>query len=171
MKKLLYLYIGLVAIVLSACDSGNAPQPVSKVVADSILTQGEITCHGQYYTNVDRSVFSMDLYSDGISFSEEGYILGTGTNLYLSDIFLPAGDTVLSMGTYTLDTTAMAYTALPGMNYDGAVSGAYLLLIQDAAVSRIYLIREGRFVVSSDSIIFDLTTTDNLHYTGYYGHP
>ena len=163
----------LAALLLTACGDKSRPDaPEQQPVADSLLTLAKVKNNGQWYPGVDCNVISLDLYSEGLRFNERGYIEGTGTNLYFSDIFLPLTDTVLTAGTYSLDTTATVYTALPGVTYDNTVGGSYLLLIEQNKLKSIILLKSGSFVVAEeDSILhltFDLTTTDDKPYRASY---
>lgn len=168
-----YLLILLSALSLVACGDGGEPShSEEKPVADSVMTLLKMKNNGQWYATIDCNVLSLDLYSDGLQFNEKGYIEGSGTNLYLSDVFVSLEDSLLTDGTYVLDTTNLEQTALPGINLDGAVAGAYLLLIEDSHIKSIILIKDGFFDVThtGDSLFidFNLTTSDDQSYHASY---
>lgn len=168
-----FLLLFLAALLFTACgDSSRPDTPEEPPVADSLLTLGRLHNHGQWYPQLERNVLSLDLYSPGLSFNERGFIEGTGTNLYFSDIFVNLTDTLLPFGTFTVDTTTNVQTALPGVSYDNTVAGAYLLLIEESNLQRIILIKEGTFRVATNdtalTITFDLTTQDDQAYHATY---
>jgi hypothetical protein len=150
MRKFLYI-LPLLFLACTAKKSSEQPE-----VLQSELTQGTITCYGAYYKGLERNVVSLDLYSKDISFDSLGYVQGSGTNLYLSDIFLPLTDTVPAAGTYKCDTTAAVNTFLPGMDFEGNPTGTYLLKIDDAKISSIILCSDSSFVVSQTGDITDI---------------
>lgn len=166
----------LATLCLVACgDGGQDVEPETKPVADTVLTLMKLQNHGQWYATINRNVLSLDLYSNGLSFNDKGYIQGTGTNLYFSDIFVTLEDTLLTEGEYTVDSTTLVHTALPGLQLDGSAAGAYLLLIEDSRIRQIILIKEGTFTVEQDDSLrldFRLTTADDQTYHAtYVGNP
>ncbi len=171
MKRIVYI-IGLLVCLVSCQDSHN-PQ-VSPVESETVLDKGRCIFYGDYYSEegITHNVVDMDLLSANLSYDSLGYIAGTGTNLYLSDIFIHATDTLIPAGVYTADTTAAVGTFLPGMDYEGGVSGAYLLNIVDNAVMKIILIEKGTFTLRYEGakthITFDLVTTNGSTYKGTF---
>lgn len=154
MKHLLPIFlIGLCV----ACHPYNPPTPSPVIPVDTVMTRAKYKAYGTYYKRLDKNVFSLDLYSAGLQNDSLGYIVGSGTNLYLSDILLPDSVHSLQPGTYTLDTTAAAYTFLPGMNIDGGISGTYLLLINEDAVKQIYYFTSGTFTLAMRGDTADMT--------------
>ena len=163
----------LAALLLTSCgDSSRPDTPDAPPIADTILTLARMQNHGQWYRDIDCNVLSLDLYSDGLHFNERGYIEGTGTNLYFSDIFLPLTDTLLTPGLYSLDTLGLPYTALPGVAYDNTAAGCYILLIENNNIRQIILVSEGTFLLeqqdSTYSLHFDLKTHDDKTYHASY---
>ncbi len=170
MKKLLYITILLACLV--GCTRSREVNP--QTASDTKLDKGRCIFYGDYYAEegITHNVVDMDLLSKHLSYDSVGRIVGTGTNLYISDIFIHPTDTLLPEGTYFADSTAKRQTFLPGMNYEGGVSGAYLLHITDNAVQKIILIEEGKFTLRYEGnmthIEFDLKTDTRETYKGTF---
>lgn len=178
MKKLKYIF--LIIIVLAACNphSHNNEPNINKTIADydSVYLIADVQWHKQFYPLLERQLFSIDLLSDGLSFDSTHHIVGTGCNLYLSDIFLPINQTYLQNGTYTIDTTAGNFTFLPYMNFEGEITGCYLLDIQENKIQRIIGFTAGKMQLSyinKENIHIDLSlyTADSTHYHAIYQGP
>ncbi len=168
MKKLLF-YIAL--ILLAACSSKNTPRKPDSIATE--MTYGKLICYGQFYDSIKYNVLSLDLYSDGLTLDSTNHMVGSGTNLYLSDIFVPLIDTTLADGTYKCSTKPEPKTFLPGTDFEGTPTGTYILLIQDAKVASIILCSDSAFVVSRDGqttdLLFSLKTEDksyDIHFKG-----
>ena len=140
MKRLIYL----LPILLAACSAKQNPVKPTVLVTD--LTQGTITYYGEYYKGLPQNVVSLDLYSAGISFDDKGYVQGSGTNLYISDVFIPQSDTILTEGIYQCDTTGTERTFLPGMDFENNPTGTYILRIEDAQIAGLMLCSDSSFV-------------------------
>ena len=145
--------------VLLLCSCQN-PAPSKPVTVASEFTACYAELYGQAYDSVSQDVLAFDLYSEGLDLNKQGKIEGTGTNLYISDIFTDAGDSpwVKSDGRLTLragidslcfrsDSLPAAGTFLPGMDFEGNPTGIYLLTIADNAVAGIQVLDSGRFVL------------------------
>ena len=117
--------------------------------------------HGHCYDSVAQAVVSLDLYSTGLELNEDKRIVGTGYNLYISDIFVP--DSLLETGSYRSDTTADAFTFLPGKDYEGYPFGMYILNIEEDQIKQIQVLDSGSFVYRNDSLLF------TLYYKNVYG--
>ena len=89
------------------------------------------------------------------------YGIGTGYNLYISDIFVP--DSLLVTGEYKSETTAEAFTFLPGKDYEGTPHGMYILNIEKDKVIQIQVLDSGSFAYRNDSLLF------TLYYRNAYG--
>ncbi len=171
MKRILYI-IGLL-VCLVACQTNHNPA-VKPLESETVLDKGRCIFYGDYYAEegIAHHVVDMDLLSAKLSYDSLGRIVGTGTNLYFSDIFIHTTDTLIPAGVYTADTTAAVGTFLPGMDYEGGVSGAYLLDIVDNAVMKIILIEKGTFTLryegATTHIEFDLTTANGQAYKGTF---
>ena len=111
--------------------------------------------------------------SDGLQYDSLGYITGTGYNLYLSDVFTGLADSLgLPAGSYKMDSVAREGTFLRGMDFDGNITGCYLLEISNDQLKRIVLFTSGSMQVAyeGEEIILDLTlyTADSLQYKAMY---
>ena len=161
--------IGIVMLLAMACGSNPPAQsPFSKK-----LDKGYATYYGDYYAaeGLDAHLLSLDIYSPTITIDSAGRIGGTGTNVYLSDIFIPNDEIFMRRGEYKCDTTYKPFTFLAGMEYEGHYSGAYLLSIKENGYS-VTLVKIGTMTVSyvSDSTIIDFELLlDNTEHTTYKG--
>lgn len=131
-------------------------------------TEAWQTAYGHCYDSIPSAVVSLDLYSDGLSVdNEEHQMVGTGYNLYLSDIFVP--DSLLSVGTYRSATGGEPYTFLPGRNWDGTPTGMYLLYVEEGQLQSIQVLDSGTMVVrDTTNRLLDLQFT--LYYHNAYGY-
>jgi len=142
MKKYLVSLVFFPCLFFVACQSMSSPSERKVVTVDTVFTQAYSKCYGAYYPSLDRQVFSLDLYSRGITLSGDT-LCGTGTHLYFSDIFLPSEMDSLSEGTYRVDTTGSAFSALSGQYFEGNITGATLLLWKEAILQSVYLFPTG----------------------------
>ena len=146
------LYILLLSLLLTILAISCKPQPTPSKPQplDSVYTTMDLRLHGDYYES-GHSVYSLDLLSEGLAFDSLGYIVGTGCNLYLSDIFVHIDSTLrLPAGEYLMDSTAREMRFLPGMDFEGNVTGTYLLVIEDNQLKRIQLFETGSMQVEYD---------------------
>lgn len=150
MKRTTYLLF--LAMLMAACHPKPYNPPAAATAYASEFTSGVEKMHGAYYQEggLDNQVVSLDLYSKGLSLNKFGRIEGTGTNLFFSDIFLVPTDSVLQPGQYLPATDGTPNTFLPGKNYEGNFTGAYLLLIEDAKLMSYTLLPEGELNVETD---------------------
>lgn len=174
MKAYLYIVILVLAV---ACTPHNKPsQPTSTIQdADSIYTESDFRSYGDYY-NSGHQVYAIDLLSEGLDYDSARYIVGTGCNLYLSDVFAPKDSTLrLPAGTYEMDSVAKDMRFLRGMYFDGNVTGTYLLQIQDGQMQRITLFTGGKMTVDyvEDDMVmgFELYLADSTRYHATYTGP
>lgn len=147
----------LFAIVLVACR----PTPSAYRGLPKTYVTAYEQIYGHCYDSIAQAVVSLDLYSAGLELNKENHIVGTGYNLYLSDIFVP--DSLLEEGTYRSDSTGAAFTFLSGKDYEGYPFGAYILNIENDQVKQIQLLDSGNFVYRNDSLLF------TLYYKNVYG--
>lgn len=172
MKISKYLYLAILLFVV-ACKPYNRPPIVSNTIkVDSIYTKIDIQNHGDYYQS-GHQVFSLDLLSDGLDYDSSGYIIGSGCNLYLSDIFVAKDSTISPpMGYYEMDSVAKEGCFLKGMYFDGNITGTYLLVIQENTIKKIMLFTSGYMdidYVNGDTLVnFNLYTADSAHYHATY---
>lgn len=151
------LLLSFSLLLLCGCQN---PAPSKPVTVASEFTACYAELYGQAYDSVSQDVFALDLYSEGLDLNEQGKIEGTGTNLYISDIFIDVDDSTwaISDGRLTLhagidslcfrsDSLPAAGTFLPGMDFEGNPTGIYLLTIADNAIAGIQVLDSGRFVL------------------------
>lgn len=136
------------------------PTPLKPVTVSSEFTACYAELYGQVYDSVPQDVLALDLYSEGLDLNEQGKIEGTGTNLYISDIFTDADESpwVEIDGRLTLrsgidsvcfrsDSLPASGTFLPGRDFEGNPTGIYLLSIADNRISGIQVLDSGYFVI------------------------
>ena len=171
MYKHLYILL-IIAGVLAGCN--NKPAPEKKEIGEIVFTTAYSTFYGTHYASrgIKQNVVDLDLYSEKIGLDSTHHIVGTGTNLYFSDIFLPSDLTALQAEEYASDTTGAEYSFLPGVDYEGNISGAYLLRINDGKLSGYTVFDEGRFVLTQDGdsthISFSLKYTEGRNMVKTY---
>lgn len=152
------------ALVLSACKPISV-QPRSAFPQEYDLAWEER--YGHYYDSVPYSVVALDLYAGDLTLDSTHRMQGTGYNLYLSDIFVPAGSDSLLAGTYRSDTTALPYTCLPGRDYEGTPGGLYMLYVENGKLQSYQIFDSCSFVVSdTTNSLKDLQLT--LYYRNEY---
>ena len=169
MKYIARVIVLALVAALTACSNSNKPTPPETL--DLELTHGKLLFYGAYYKGLPRNVIALDLYSRDITFDQNGYIRGSGTNLYLSDIFLPLTDSVPADGFYVCDTTAEVNTFLPGMDFEGTPTGTYLLQIKEDAIAQIILFRDSSFTLTDKDGITDIRfnlTADKKTYAVHF---
>lgn len=148
------LIVCVVACLLSACKP-TPHTPVAQTTYDTLFTSGYEKMHGAYYPGLDNQVVSIDLYSEGLKLGLKG-IVGTGTNLFFSDVFLSGKDSTLQAGTYLPSDSGEASTFLSGKYFEGNFTGAYLLLIENNKLMSYSLLPEGTLTAVVDGDITDL---------------
>lgn len=166
-----YFYIAILALV-TACIPHNKPTNPTHIQADSIYTTLDIRTYGDYYHS-GHQVYALDLLSDGLEYDSAGYIIGSGSNLYLSDIFTHPDSTAgIPAGTYHMDSTAQEGCFLRGMEFEGNITGTYLLLIDESQIQKILLFTSGHMTADythGDTLFtFNLYTADSTHYHAIY---
>ena len=170
-----YLYIALV-LLLVACQPPNRPtKPTGLQQVDSVYTQADFRAYGDYY-NSNHQVYAIDLLSDGLVYDSVWHISGTGCNLFLSDVFASAEDTMgLPAGSYEMDSVARVGSFLRGMNFEGNITGCYMLDIQEDQIKRIIGFSAGEFEIRSlgEDIRMDilLYLADSTRYRATYQGP
>ena len=152
----------LCALLLVACHPYN---PSSYRGLPKEYSAAYIQTHGHCYDSILLAVVSLDLYSEGLELNEDHHIVGTGYNLYFSDLFVP--DSLLEEGVYqsltTRPYTPDSLTFLPGMDFEGYPYGTYILNIENDQVKQIQLVDSGNIVYRNDSL------TCTLYFRNAYG--
>jgi hypothetical protein len=133
------LLLGICAFC--ACTP-NAPV---KRYSFSEFSSAYVQTHGHCYDSVKAAVISLDFYTLELLLDSANRMRGTGYNLYLSDLFVP--DSLLEDGVYTADTSALAFTFLPGKSFGGTPTGCYLLTIENDNLTNIMLIDSGTVTI------------------------
>lgn len=167
-----YYYIILMLLAVGCAPQNKPTKPAEGLLADSIYTTADFRHYGDYYQS-GHQVYAIDMLSDGLQYDSLGYITGSGYNLYLSDVFAGAADSVLlPAGRYEMDSVAREGGFLRGMNFDGNVTGCYLLEISNDQLKRIVLFASGSMQVAyeGDNVALDLTlyTVDSVRYNAMY---
>lgn len=161
MKTRLLQFLSCLAIAILAIACRPTPSPYRGLPSTYATAYQHI--YGHCYDSVPYAVVSLDLFSQGLDLDENKVIVGTGYNLFLSDIFVP--DSLLTEGTYRSippDTLA-PFTFLAGRSFEGYPTGAYILNIEEGKVKQIQLIDSGNMTYRNDSLLF------TLYYKNTYG--
>lgn len=153
MKK--YFLILFSLLMLASCRQSNTPSTPSGTYATT-FNLGQLEYYGAYYAEagLESGVMAIDLYSEGLTLNRKGYMVGTGTNLYFSDIFIDIADSanLKKDAVYSSDTTGMPLTFLPGTYYEGNFTGAYLLSITEGQLTGYTLIPEGSLSLQTSAL-------------------
>jgi len=144
-----------VLVVLSACHNHDDPKEQKSPYATQ-YTQGWASFYGRYYNAHNENVVSLDLYSKTAQIDSTGKVSGSGSNIYLSDIFIQATDTFLPQTSFSCDSIIRINTFLKGKDFEGNPTGAYVMRFDESSYTYT-LITKGTFVVSEkeDSCIID----------------
>lgn len=154
---ILYIWIILGMIACRPAPSAYRGLPATYATAYEQI-------HGHCYDSVPYAVISLDLYSAGLELNKDKRIVGTGYNLFLSDIFVP--DSLLETGEYgSLPQSAdpIPFSFMPGRDFEGYPIGTYILNIEEDQVKSIQLVDSGSFAYRNDSLLF------TLYYRNTYG--
>ena len=150
-------------LVLCACN------PVKTVEHHSIPTEYTSAWEERYghcYDSLPYAVVALDLYTDGLTLDTAKHRMnGTGYNLYLSDIFVPA-DTLTPGEYHSLNPNSLIpnpYSFLPGKDFEGTPTGIYLLYVENGKLQDIQVIDSGSFVMRDT-----LNGMTDLRFTLYY---
>ena len=147
-----------IAYICAACHHQSTPAKPTTVASEFTACYAED--YGMAYDSVPLHVLALDLYSEGLDLNDKGKIEGTGTNLYISDIFIDPnrspwviqnGEIALQAGIDSLvfrsDSIPAPCTFLPGMDFEGNPTGIYLLSISENAIAGIQVLDSGTFVL------------------------
>lgn len=164
-----YIVYTLLFILMVSCQKNHNIIYPSRMPLDSVYTTADFRTHGDYY-GIGLQVYAIDLLSDGLVYDSTYHIYGSGCNLYLSDVFAKT-DTLIE-GHYVMDSTAKDMTFLRGMDFEGNITGTYLLQIRDDKIDKIILFTGGtmdvQYIENDIRIDFSLYTSDSTHYHAYY---
>ena len=170
MRNVIYL---LLLLLVASCNPINNPNtPTKPVIADSVFVCADFREYGDYY-KTGHQVYAIDLVSQGLEYDSLFHIQGSGYNLFLSDIFTTSKS--LPAGHYQMDSMAKDMTFLRGMDFEGSITGTYLLQISENKIQRITLFTGGSMDVAylEDEILLDfkLYTADSTLYHATYQGP
>ena len=170
MRNVIYL---LLLLLVASCNPINNPNtPTKPVIADSVFVCVDFRKYGDYY-KTGHQVYAIDLLSQGLEYDSLFHIQGSGYNLFLSDIFTTSKS--LPAGHYQMDSVAKDMTFLRGMDFEGSITGTYLLQISENKIQRITLFTGGSMDVAylEDEILLDfkLYTADSTLYHATYQGP
>lgn len=131
------------SVFFYSCNNG-INEPTNNVTLRQPFTNGYSVYYGTYYDylGIDAHVFELDLYTEGLGLDSTGQYVGTGQNLYMTDIFSIGSDSLLAEGNYTIDTLYQYTTGsvLGGASYGGIPGGALLINISTTGISYDYII-------------------------------
>lgn len=172
MKHIVFI---LLLVFLVSCDSPiNRPPtpPTPTLKMDSVYTTADFRSYGDYY-NANLQVFAIDLLSEGLAYDSTFHISGSGCNLFLSDIFTTCDS--IPAGRYKMDSVAQEMTFLRGMDFEGNITGTYLLHINEDKIQQIVLFNRGSmdvdYTAEGVKIDFKLYTADSTYYHATYQGP
>lgn len=169
MKKISLIVI---LFVFVACQERNIELSTSPTPATR-YESCYVDLFGRYYDSLPYNIASLDLFSEGLSLDSTGRIEGSGTNLYISDLFMPSSAFMLQTGEYICDSVPSEYSFLPALSFESNFTGAYLLYIENSSLSSVRMFNRGSLVIEPEkdnkiSIIFRLFDADGKEYTAQY---
>lgn len=162
------------SVFFYSCNNG-INEPTNNVTLRQPFTNGYSVYYGTYYDylGIDAHVFELDLYTEGLGLDSTGQYVGTGQNLYMTDIFSIGSDSLLAEGNYTIDTLYQYTTGsvLGGASYGGIPGGALLINISSTGINYDY-IKSGTMEVKyrNDSVLiaFKLQTQQGTQIENQY---
>ena len=164
--------IGVLCAMLIGCDETHYSRTTTTSTWDSVMLTAHIQFYGQYYPNIQQNVMSLDLLSKGLEYDSLYHITGSGTNVYLSDVFIPLMDSMLVSNIYTIDTTAAAYTIITAVDCQPGLTGAYAIRIQNSVVVDTLMFTRGEMLVEqwNDSLRLEMNlfTADSVSWKGWF---
>jgi hypothetical protein len=113
MKHLIYISLAIV-FLLSSCGS-NEPRFKYQYNLNPSYKWGYAEFYGSYFKNagLENNVVSLSLFSDSLTVADGG-LAGHGQYLFIEDIFIALGDTILPPGRYVAAKTGKPFTFFPG---------------------------------------------------------
>ena len=177
--KFTHLLIISFLILLASCK-GYEPTPPYVYESNPHYAWGYAQFFGAYYNEYGNknNVISVSLFSDSLSTNDDGELMGFGQYLFLEDVFVAAKDTLLPVGTYTINTSGSTFTIAPGVN-DTIDNEVYTLgatisyFEQNASKSTLKRISSGSMVVSisndgKHTVNCNFKTADNKELKGSF---
>ena len=177
MKKFAFQILFIV-FLFASCTT-HEPNPPYVYESNPQFTWGYAQFYGNYYSNygIKNNTVTLSLFSDSLKLNDKGELTGYGQYLFLEDVFISPTDTLLPLGTYSINSKGDPFTFFAGKNdtIDSEVytNGAYIYYIeQNSAKSTIKLITGGTFSVSlyneKYKIVCDFTTDDKTSLKGTF---
>lgn len=170
----------LALVLLFASCKGNDPTPPYVYEANPHYSFGYQEFFGPYYADYGNTnnVISLSLFSDSLKITTDGNLVGYGQYLFLEDIFTSPSDTLLKLGTYTINDSGLPFTVSPGKN-DSVDNIVYTIgstisyFEENQSKSTLKLITGGTFRVINRSgsiynIVCNFKTNDNLNLGGSF---
>lgn len=172
------LLLALLLVSFASCKP-NEPRFEYKYDYNPVYTWGQAEFYGDYYSDVDidLNVLTLSLFSDSLYANNKGQLAGFGQYLFIEDVFIALGDTIMPDGIYRTDTIAQPFTFYPGEQLsvdDNRFNiGAYMYFIEKrAAYSLLKFIARGQFEVKTigaiQSIVCDFVMSDSTKVTGKF---
>ncbi|MCR5050094.1 MAG: hypothetical protein K6A36_03325 [Paludibacteraceae bacterium] len=163
-KRVLYILFLVVVLYMPSC---NKYPTEKRNGVPTEYTEAWLEIYDHCYDSIENNVVALDLYSAELTLDKDHHMKGTGYNLYISDIFV--SDSLLASGIYHSDTTAQAYTFLPGRAFEDTPTGMYLLYVENDQLMSIQLLDSGTIVVrDTTDHLTDLQMT--FYYRNAYGN-
>lgn len=175
------LLILFFACLLASC---NGYEPIKPYIYETnpSYTKGYAEFYGNYYYTQNGNInntLSLSLFTDSLRINDK-YELedGFGQYLFIEDIFVSPTDSLLPVGTYTLNETGDPFTVFPGRK-DTIDSKIYTLgtcidyYEKKTSKSTSKLITSGSFTVSISedtvyTIVCNFKTADNIQLKGSF---
>lgn len=113
MKHITYILLAII-LLLQSCGS-NEPRFKYQYNLNPSYKWGYAEFYGAYYKGAgfDNNVVSLSLFSDSLTVADGG-LVGNGQYLFIEDVFIALGDTILPPGRYFAAKTGKPFTFFPG---------------------------------------------------------
>lgn len=176
MKKI-FLFFGILILLLSSCERNGSTGYAYE--DEPAYTWGFAEFWGSYYKKYgnENHVLTLSLFTDSLGLDKDYNLLGFGQYLYLEDIFVAKGDTILPEGDYTISASGEPFTIAPGENLDidgvkYPVGAQIYFLEKKTAYSTRKFIVDGEMSVSligsRHYIVCDFTLDDKSQLRGIF---
>ena len=165
--RYIYIILALAGVMFMGCKKHYTPTTTQTI--DSLLTSGRLEYYGAYYQKegINYDVVCLDLYSKGLGLNKDGKMEGTGTNLYIGDIFVTTATPKASQASdylpedsYVCDSVAELSHFLRGVEYDDNYGGSYVLLMSESGY-KVLPVTKGEMTVTyiGDTLVLDGSAT------------